>query len=316
MIGSFLTRTLALVLGYAYPAYECFKTVELNRPDIDQLRFWCQYWILVAALTVFERVGDTFISWMPMYSEAKVAFFVYLWYPKTRGTTYIYETFLRPYVASHETEIDRNLLDLKARAGDMVFLYWQKAAIYGQTRIFEIFHYIASQAPQQPTRPRSTMQRQPVHHSNQTPASASAGNQAAASQKPPQPLHASPSPTKSKNQEPSSPRTPRTLRAFPSPTKSKNQEPSKAAGTVLPSVPPLQIQPSPGAPTQPSVSVSTSQPSTSEGEVKQIAATAVETVRVEDSNLQAKETPMEEAIRVTRGRLKRRVGSFGPSTRQ
>nr|QDL88618.1 HVA22-like isoform X6 [Cymbidium goeringii] len=292
MIGSFLTRTLALVLGYAYPAYECFKTVELNRPEIEQLRFWCQYWILVAALTVFERVGDTFISWMPMYSEAKVAFFVYLWYPKTRGTTYIYETFLRPYVASHETEIDRNLLELKARACDIVFLYWQKAAIYGQTRIFEIFHYIASQAPQQQTRSRPTMQRQPVHPSHQTPASTSAGNQAVSSHKPPQPV-----------------------RASPSPSKSKSQEPSKTAG-VLPSVPTPQIQSSPASPTQPSSSVNTSQPSTSEGEVKQIAATATETVTVEDSNDPAKETPIEEALRITRGRLRKRAGSFGPSTRQ
>nr|AYM54767.1 HVA22-like transcript variant X7 [Cymbidium ensifolium] len=292
MIGSFLTRTLALVLGYAYPAYECFKTVELNRPEIEQLRFWCQYWILVAALTVFERVGDTFISWMPMYSEAKVAFFVYLWYPKTRGTTYIYETFLRPYVASHETEIDRNLLELKARACDMVFLYWQKAAIYGQTRIFEIFQYIASQAPQQQTRSRPTTQRQPVHPSHQTPALTSAGNQAVSSHKPPQPV-----------------------RASPSPSKSKSQEPSKTAG-VLPSVPTPQIQSSPASPTQPSSSVNTSQPSTSEGEVKQIAATATETVTVEDSNDPAKETPIEEALRITRGRLRKRAGSFGPSTRQ
>ncbi|KAK8944338.1 HVA22-like protein h [Platanthera zijinensis] len=66
---------------------------------------------------------------MPMYSEAKVVFFLYLWYPKTRGTTYIYETFFQPYVASHETEIDRNLLEMKVRAGDMIFLYCHKAAM-------------------------------------------------------------------------------------------------------------------------------------------------------------------------------------------
>ncbi|KAK8967673.1 putative HVA22-like protein g [Platanthera guangdongensis] len=34
----------------------------------------------------------------------------------TLGTTYIYETFFRPYVASHETEIDRSLLELKKYA--------------------------------------------------------------------------------------------------------------------------------------------------------------------------------------------------------
>ena len=86
-----------MVFGYAYPAYECYKAIEKNKPEIQQLRFWCQYWfviclfslissclelflllkskiliflsklpcrILVAALTIFERVGDTFASWL------------------------------------------------------------------------------------------------------------------------------------------------------------------------------------------------------------------------------------------------------------
>lgn len=37
-----------MVFGYAYPAYECFKTVEMNKPDIQELRFWCQYWYMAA----------------------------------------------------------------------------------------------------------------------------------------------------------------------------------------------------------------------------------------------------------------------------
>lgn len=80
-----------MMLGYVYPAYECYKAVEMNKPEIEQLRFWCQYWsvsppfcllscylfgyekpfwnlfvcyrILVALLSVFERIGDAFISW-------------------------------------------------------------------------------------------------------------------------------------------------------------------------------------------------------------------------------------------------------------
>ncbi|KAF9686732.1 hypothetical protein SADUNF_Sadunf02G0020000 [Salix dunnii] len=152
MIGSFLTRGLVMVFGYAYPAYECYKTVELNKPEIEQLRFWCQYWILVAVLTVCERIGDTFISWVPMYSEAKLAFYIYLWYPKTKGTSYVYDSFFRPYVAKHENEIDRSLLELRTRAGDMAFVYWQRAASYGQTRVFEILQYIAAQST---TRPRT-----------------------------------------------------------------------------------------------------------------------------------------------------------------
>jgi len=44
----FLSRRL--VLGYAYPAYDCYKMVELNRPEVEQLRFWCQYWFVRAPL--------------------------------------------------------------------------------------------------------------------------------------------------------------------------------------------------------------------------------------------------------------------------
>lgn len=35
-----------MILGYAYPAYECYKSVEMNKPEIERLRFWCQYWFV------------------------------------------------------------------------------------------------------------------------------------------------------------------------------------------------------------------------------------------------------------------------------
>ncbi|CAI9755903.1 unnamed protein product [Fraxinus pennsylvanica] len=194
MIGSFITWGLVMVFGYAYPAYECYKTVEMNKPDIEQLRFWCQYWILVAILTVCERIGDLFISWVPMYGEAKLAFFLYLWLPKTKGTIYVYDSFFRPYVAKHETDIDRNLLELRTRAGDMAVLYWRKIASYGQTRIFDILQYIASQstpprrAQQQqqgpgvrrssaPTNQRSTAKTQPQSEQPPSPTSSTSSSQ-------------------------------------------------------------------------------------------------------------------------------------------
>ncbi|KAG0488328.1 hypothetical protein HPP92_006896 [Vanilla planifolia] len=127
MIGSFLTRVSIMILGYAYPAYECYKVVEKNKPEIEHLRFWCQYWIIVALLTIFERFGDAFISWLPMYGEVKLAFFVYLWHPKIKGTTYIYETYLQSYMSRHEREIDHNLLELRTNAADFALFYWQKA---------------------------------------------------------------------------------------------------------------------------------------------------------------------------------------------
>lgn len=67
-----------------------------------------------------------------------------------QGTSYVYDSFFRPYLAKHENEIDRSLLELRTRAGDIALLYWQRAASYSQTRIFEIFQYIAAQSTARP----------------------------------------------------------------------------------------------------------------------------------------------------------------------
>ncbi|XP_059636517.1 putative HVA22-like protein g [Cornus florida] len=282
MIGSFLTRGLVMVFGYAYPAYECFKTVEMNKPDIEQLRFWCQYWILVAMLTVGERIGDTFISWLPMYSEAKLAFVIYLWYPRTKGTTYVYDSFFKPYVAKHETEIDRNLLELRTRAGDIAVLYWQRAASYGQTRIFEILQYVASQStprprPSQPQQPGARV-RQPAPAPNRKPAAT----------------------TKPQSEEPPSPT---------SSTSSSQHQQEEVTQELGNSQTPAAASPAAGlnelktAVTQPTTEIINRSDSngTEAMQIEQATTSSAD----DSANPPPQETVMEEAIRVTRGRLRK-----------
>ncbi|KAK4795731.1 hypothetical protein SAY86_028057 [Trapa natans] len=278
MLGSFLTRGLVLVFGYAFPAYECYKTIEKNKPEIEQLLFWCQYWILVAALTVFERVGDAFISWVPMYSEAKLAFFIYLWYPKTKGTTYVYGSFFRPYVAKHENEIDRNLLELRTRAGDMAVLYWQRAASYGQTRIFDIFQFIAAQST---PRPR-------------------------AAQPPAQDARAGQPPTAINRQL--SRKVPVEMEEPPSPTSSisSSQDSKEVAEVEGPSYVPKAEAPSVAAPvpSKSATAMETSAPSESAA-VESVKAEGVPPAGDENPKPPPKETVMEETLRQTRVRLRK-----------
>ncbi|XP_021814536.1 putative HVA22-like protein g [Prunus avium] len=150
MLGSFLPRVLLMVFGYAYPAYECYKTVEKNKPEIEQLLFWCQYWILVAMLTVLERFGDALFSWVPIYNEAKLALFIYLWSSKEKGTAYLYNRFFRDFVAQHEAEIDSKILEFRVKTRDFANLSCQKALNYGQKGVYEILEYVSSHqsAPQ------------------------------------------------------------------------------------------------------------------------------------------------------------------------
>lgn len=70
-----------------------------------------------------------------------------------QGTTYVYDSFFRPYLAKHENDIDRNLVELRTRAGDIAVLYWQRAASYGQTRVFDILQYVAAQSTPRPRPP-------------------------------------------------------------------------------------------------------------------------------------------------------------------
>jgi hypothetical protein len=66
-----------LVLGYAYPAYDCYKTVELNRPEIEQLRFWCQYWYVLVALSFGLDYHSWFIcTWSQMHEHGFAGFYL------------------------------------------------------------------------------------------------------------------------------------------------------------------------------------------------------------------------------------------------
>ncbi|CAN6465800.1 unnamed protein product [Victoria cruziana] len=147
MLREFVSESLTLLLGYVYPAFECFKTVERSQREIEGLRFWCQYWIIVALLTAFEGVGSALVSWLPMYYEFKLAFFVYLWHPKTKGAFYVYDTILLPYILSHEWDIDHSVLEFQTKAGHFVVLYLQAVASYGQEKFFELLQFFSSQSP-------------------------------------------------------------------------------------------------------------------------------------------------------------------------
>lgn len=158
MLGELITNSLVLILGYAFPAFECFKTIEKHGVGNAELRFWCQYWVIVAILTVFERVGDIFISWVPMYGELKLALIIYLWYPKTKGTGFVYDAMLRPFIVRHETDIETSLKTFRDRAWDVAIYYWQNSTELGQTKFFEIFQYLIS-------KPSSS--KQSSHHSQE-----------------------------------------------------------------------------------------------------------------------------------------------------
>ncbi|KAH6797558.1 hypothetical protein C2S52_022112 [Perilla frutescens var. hirtella] len=145
MIEELITRSLILVFGYAYPAFQCFKTLEKNKVAIPELRFWCQYWIIVAALSVLERFLDIFISWIPFYRGIKLIMYIYLWHPGTKGSSYIYDTLVQPYVARHETTIDRGIAELKERIWNFMLSYWYNCADMSSKKVLQCLQLLMAQ---------------------------------------------------------------------------------------------------------------------------------------------------------------------------
>lgn len=70
-----------------------------------------------------------------------------------QGTGYIYETLLRPIVSRHENDIDRKILEWRARAWDYVIFYWQYCAQYGSGAFVQALRYLASQSMKISTNP-------------------------------------------------------------------------------------------------------------------------------------------------------------------
>ncbi|XP_022940428.1 HVA22-like protein i [Cucurbita moschata] len=307
MIGSFLTRGLVMIFGYAYPAYECYKTVEMNKPEIEQLRFWCQYWILVAVLTVCERIGDAFISWVPMYSEAKLAFYIYLWYPKTKGTTYVYDSFFRPYVAKHETEIDQNLLELRTRAGDIAVIYWQRAASYGQTRVYEILQYVAAQST---AKPHKTQKQPAVAKAKVSPDNVTSKSTGATTNQVLIDPSSSPSSSQQKDvaEEVGVSQVSKLKTTFEVPSSPKVSKPSKTTVEVPHTPKGLKPSTSVNVPNTPKAAAAASEPASSSSQSEPEPMLLIEQAPAsvdENENPPPKETVIEEPTKVTRPRLRK-----------
>ena len=117
---------------------------------------------------------------MPMYSEMKLAFFVYLWYPKTKvwkhvcsfrfyllqqtiplfgsksalssphpqGSDVVYDTFLRPIVMQYEPNIEQRLLHLRAKSGQLLSFYLKNFADKGTAFFMDVLRYVVSEKPE------------------------------------------------------------------------------------------------------------------------------------------------------------------------
>ena len=109
-----LTSAATSATAFIYPALTTFKA--LRSGDVAQQTFCLMYWTILACFLFVEHWTYYVVSWVPLYAEIKLVFFLWLVLPQTQGATYLYLEYLSPYVALHEHEIDDTLQRLTVHA--------------------------------------------------------------------------------------------------------------------------------------------------------------------------------------------------------
>ena len=103
------------MVGFVYPALKSFQAIEhrstsTTSTDVTQ---WLIYWVVYSFFSIIEVFIDILLYWIPFYYAFKIAFLLWAMLPQTRGAKFLYDSFLKDFLKSKESMMDRALRDAK-----------------------------------------------------------------------------------------------------------------------------------------------------------------------------------------------------------
>ena len=64
------------------------------------------YWVVLSLFSLFDYWTYFILSWLPFYALFRLILFSYLVLPQTQGAKFLYQTYVHPFLAQHEHDID------------------------------------------------------------------------------------------------------------------------------------------------------------------------------------------------------------------
>jgi receptor expression-enhancing protein 5/6 len=109
---------LTLAITVLYPAAKSIQALETQSTDDD--KEWLTYWIIFGIFTLLDDFAGFLLSMIPYYFWIKLAFFVYLFAPMTKGSQTIYNTVVKPLLDQYKDKIEGLISEIKGSAADAV----------------------------------------------------------------------------------------------------------------------------------------------------------------------------------------------------
>jgi hypothetical protein len=95
----------SLITGFGYPTFCTYRLVE-NKADSAAVRGCMTYWVVFGLFTLTEGIIDALLSWVPLYSIARVGFQVWLFTHNFAGAMLVYTSLVTPALAKLDGIID------------------------------------------------------------------------------------------------------------------------------------------------------------------------------------------------------------------
>ena len=100
------------LLGFLYPSYQSLQAA--GKGDRDSLKQWLSYWILFTILEINDCLLTMIFSYfLPFFYPIKALLLIWLFYPKSKGASLIYEKALRKAYAAIKEMRDDTVVDTK-----------------------------------------------------------------------------------------------------------------------------------------------------------------------------------------------------------
>ncbi|CAO1598501.1 hypothetical protein XANCAGTX0491_002265 [Xanthoria calcicola] len=136
-----IPNVLSSVVTILFPIFASYKALRTSDPA--QLTPWLMYWVVISCFSLVEYWTFFIVSWVPFYAYLRLFLLSYLVLPQTQGARLIYQSYIHPFLAHHESDIDTLITNAHDRAKAVGLQYLKRGIDFVKRNVLGMQTYPA-----------------------------------------------------------------------------------------------------------------------------------------------------------------------------